>query len=75
MSRQDWLTYESFEHQQATMMKAAKNARLAREAQNANRFHNRVLSTLRALRVSLTKQTKVEKSATATYSPEPRFGN
>lgn len=75
MSRQDWLTYESFEQQQATMMKAAKNARLAKEAQTASQSQNRVLSVLRALRLSLTKQTKAEKTAPATYSPEPRFGN
>lgn len=75
MSHQDWLTYQSFQHKQKTMLKAAENARLAKEAHKSQMPANRVLSTLKSWRNTLNKPVDAEQNPAATYSREPRFEN
>lgn len=69
------MTYESFQHKQKTMLKAAENARLAQEAQHSQMTANRVLSALRSWRNTLNNPVDAEQNPAATYSREPRFEN
>ena len=73
MSHQDWLTYESFQHKQTTMMKAAEDARLAKEANKSQMTTSRVLSALKSWRNTLTQPVDADQTPATTYAPEPRF--